>query len=264
MSSTFALIITIPSCPLTSTSIIQSKPVADAESYSLRSISGSPRIRKEGRNIKYVGELTPEGLSQLQTLTKNESISSLTIASGGGEVSVSIDFGVWVFENGLDVIVEKACLSSCANYIFPAGNKKTILPGGLVAWHGSIMQRDFQSESQLRAKLKSAHKAAGKEVTYKELDEAVKVTAALLTELKEKQKTFYERIGVDEYVTRIGNEMYKARGFYFISVADMEKFGIKNISAPADYVHVDLTELNRLIAVPIQCVKLGTTGLTTC
>lgn len=74
--------------------------------------------------------------------------------------------------------------------------------------------------------------------------------------LREKQAAFYHRIGVDEYVTRIGQEEYGAKGFYFLSVEDMKRFGITDVTAPDDYPNTDLTELKRRIKVPLVYVKL--------
>jgi hypothetical protein len=224
--------------------------------YPIKAIAGNPRITVNDANVKYVGELTTEGFSQLRALTSDKQLQSLTIASGGGEVSISIDFGVWVFVNKLDVIVEKACLSSCANYVFPAGRKKIILPGAVVAWHGSILQRNFQTESQLREQIKNSYKRMKKRVSEAEIERDVKQMMSDMAVIKEKQKAFYQKIGVNEYVTRIGNEEYGARGFYFLSVEDMEKFGIMNVTAPQNYPKTDLSELNSLIPVPIVYIKL--------
>lgn len=153
-------------------------------------------------------------------------------------------------------------MSSCANYIFPAGKRKVILPGAVVAWHGSPLQRNLQSESGMRKQLRAADREAQKRVTREELEKAVKEMMVFMADVKEKQKAFYERIGVNEYVTRIGNEKYGARGFYFMSVEDMEKFGIKNVTAPNDYPKVDLTELNKLMPLPVRYIKLRNAGIT--
>ena len=48
--------------------------------------------------------------------------------------------GEWVFDHDIDVIVEELCFSSCANYIFTAGNNKTIEAEAIVGWHGSHHQ----------------------------------------------------------------------------------------------------------------------------
>lgn len=229
--------------------------IAD-EPYPLTAITGVPQLALNDDNVKYVGELTGEGFARLKVLAEGRQITSLTIASGGGEVSLSIDFGNWVFDNQLDVIVERACLSSCANYIFPAGRRKIIRPGAVVAWHGSARQRNFQTERQLRARIREEHRRMNRRVTGEEVRRDAEQMMSYMTVVQEKERAFYERIGVDEYVTRIGNERYGARGFYFLSVEDMERFGIRNVSAPEDYTRTNLRELNSRMPVPIVYVKL--------
>lgn len=126
-------------------------PVAsDIAPPQIKDTEDTPEITVDNENVRYAGQLTPEGLSRLKALTDQKKIKSLTIKSGGGEISIGIDFGDWVFDHQLDVIVEQGCFSSCANYVFPAGRKKTILPGAVVAWHGSALQNSFQTEEGAR------------------------------------------------------------------------------------------------------------------
>jgi hypothetical protein len=215
-----------------------------------------PEISIDGENVRYLGELTAEGLSRLKQLTSNQKITSLTIKSGGGEISTGIDFGNWVFDNKLEVIVEQGCFSSCANYVFPAGRKKTILPGAVVAWHGSALQNSFQSEDKVRKELEKSYKLEKREVSAEEKERDVKSFMTNLRLLKQKQAEFYQKIGVDEYVTRIGQEKYGAKGAYFLSVEDMGKFGITNVTAPTEYPQTDVRELKKRIKAPLVYIKL--------
>jgi hypothetical protein len=61
---------------------------------------------------------------------------------------------------------------------------------------------------------------------------------------------------VDEYVTRIGNEVYGLRGFYYLSVEDMARFGIRDVSAPEDYTRMDLAALEKRSGRRISYLKL--------
>jgi hypothetical protein len=222
----------------------------------IKETDDTPEIILDNENIRYAGQLTPEGLSQLKALTNNKKITSLTIKSGGGEISTGIDFGNWVFDNQLDVIVDQGCFSSCANYVFPAGRKKTILPSAVVAWHGSALQQSFQTEEGARKEMEKSYKREKKQVSKEQEEKDVKSLMAKFMLYKQKQAAFYQKIGVDEYVTRIGQEEYGAKGFYFLSVEDMERFGIKNVTAPADYPKMDLTQLRKRIKVPLVYIKL--------
>lgn len=50
-----------------------------------------------------------------------------------------------------------------------------------------------------------------------------------LAAMRSKQAAFFERIGVNECICRIGNERLGAKGLYSMSKADMERFGVANI-----------------------------------
>lgn len=62
--------------------------------------------------------------------------------SGGGDVDVAIDIAEHLLSNNSDFVVWDYCLSSCANYIFMAGEKKYIPEGSFVGWHGGPIGRD--------------------------------------------------------------------------------------------------------------------------
>jgi hypothetical protein len=228
----------------------------DVDSTQDKQTTDEPEISIEGESVRYMGELTAEGFSRLKELTSNKKITSLTIKSGGGEISTGIDFGNWVFDNHLDVIVTQGCFSSCANYVFPAGRKKTILPGAVVAWHGSALQQSFQTEEGARKELEKYYQREKKQVSQEQEEKDVKSLLANFTLYKQKQADFYQKIGVDEYVTRVGQEKYGAKGFYYLSVEDMSKFGITNVTAPADYPNMDVTQLRKRIKAPLVYIKL--------
>jgi hypothetical protein len=229
---------------------------ANIDSYQKTQTTDNPEITIQGETVRYSGELTIEGLSRLKELTSNKKITSLTIKSGGGEISTGIDFGNWVFDNHLDVIVDQGCFSSCANYVFPAGKKKTILPGAVVAWHGDASQKSFQTEAGARKEIERSYRRKKRQVSAEQEEKDLQSFMAYLAAVKEKQATFYQKIGVNEYVTRIGQEKYGARGFYFLSVEDMSKFGITNVTAPADYPKTDVRELKKRIKDPLVYIKV--------
>jgi hypothetical protein len=62
--------------------------------------------------------------------------------SGGGDVDVAIDIAEHLLSNNSDFVVWDYCLSSCANYVFMAGEKKYIPEGSFVGWHGGPIGRD--------------------------------------------------------------------------------------------------------------------------
>lgn len=219
-------------------------------------LGDSITVTRRDEQIKYVGEMTDAGFAALERLTRGRKIQTLVVDSAGGEIVTSMDFGDWVANRKVDVVVERLCLSSCANYIFPAARTKVIQPGAVVAWHGSARQRDLTVElNQIIDERvdKLGLSAAEKERKREQMRRA---TADYLRGAQLRQDAFFSRIGVDEYVTRIGNEEYHVDGLYYLSVEDMARFGITNVRAPPDYEQTDLRTLTRQTHMPITYLKL--------
>ncbi len=68
----------------------------------------------------------------------------VVIDSAGGSVARAINIADLLSASGFDLIVAKACYSSCANYLFVAANSKFLLEGADIGWHGSTAPRSFE------------------------------------------------------------------------------------------------------------------------
>lgn len=64
-------------------------------------------------------------------------VRRVELNSGGGDVLAALRIASQIRDAGLEVVVDGYCLSSCANYLFTSGSKRT-LRGGLVGFHGNI------------------------------------------------------------------------------------------------------------------------------
>lgn len=201
----------------------------------------------KGNDIFYTGGVSADGYRLLREKMA-EAIKKpvrLVINSGGGPVEDGLDIGNWLYDNGLDILVREKCMSSCANYIFPAAENKEISRGAVVAWHGSIADPTDNSDIEESLKfidrkfpdLSIAEREKMKEQTRTSFAKYAQTQAA-------RQKQFFQKIGVDERVTLLG-PAYGAQDFYFLSVEDMKCFGIMNVQAPADYTKTDLTALRK-------------------
>ena len=50
------------------------------------------------------------------------------------------------------------------------------------------------------------------------------------------EQTFFKEIGVDEKICWIGKiPPYNVRNYYFLSVSDMHRFGVRNVALTKDY-----------------------------
>ena len=217
-------------------------------------------VYRQGGQIRYRGELTTQGMWAVNQLSKVRPIDTLIITSSGGEINTGMDFGDWVQGRGVSVIVEEFCLSSCANYVFPAGSHKTILPGAVVAWHGSARQKDLPDQLARVVDDQVKSLALGGESKARERNRRQRQVSDYLTKSIARQDAFFEKIGVMEYITRVGHEQYGINGFYFLSSDDMGRFGIHNVTMPENYETADYSELQRRIGAPFTHLKLDEHG----
>ena len=105
-----------------------------------------------------------------------------------------------------------ACLSSCANYIFPAGRRKRLGHPRAVGWHGNMAHVLY---------LQASGQANWSEPA---LEEA--------RQLARREAAFYRRIGVDGFVCWFAKiAPYDIDDSYSLRVEDMARFGISGVTA---------------------------------
>ena len=185
----------------------------------------APLITVEGDQLTYRGYLIPDSARLVQAAAGAHTIKTMRIWSHGGEVGGAIDTALWVHRNGIDVIVDGPCLSSCANYIFAAGKQKHIVGQGYVGWHGTIYHRLWMHRRGQRM-----------------LDP---VFLAMAEKTAEKERAFYAEVGVNGYISWFGKlAPYKVWDTYFMSAQDMAYFGLTGLHVRADYEATDLSRIN--------------------
>ncbi len=191
-----------------------------------------------GHSAYYQGPISAQHNREFFQVIADRKIKRLHITSSGGEVDAGVDLGRWVYENQIDVVVEKYCLSSCANYVFTAGRHKTIKPQSVVAWHGNYhhLQQTglWRDDISVRMQRKNESRA-----------QASHNVSAQLKRLVEIEKAFFQHIGVNEYLCWVGKQPpFNAPDYYFMSAKDMAVFGIDNVHHADDYADTDLSHLD--------------------
>lgn len=212
-------------------------------------------------------------LSTYQDIDPDKKPENLIIKSKGGNGLAGILIGNFIYEEGLNVKVNRYCLSSCANYIFPAGNKKILSIDALVIFHGGFDQ------GNLLSKIVSAFKSikegavdfkddkAGKEAAirfressitnayvkhfpsyanckYKSNSEITPEEAAklCLSSMKNIEYDFYERIMINRrlpYEGQVGiyeskYKSYEFMGFYYDQEA-LQALGIHSLKVSRNW-----------------------------
>ena len=193
---------------------------------------GEVVVRTQGASLFYTGPITPEAVARARGLLEaSPQVTEVVIHSEGGDVEAGMDFGEAIHGRGLDVRVEGGlCMSSCANYVFPAGRHKTIEPGSLVLWHGSMLQEGLARDVDFSR----AEEQLGRPLRFLERWQARRAAREFVRSKGRRQDAFYDRIGVDGAITVIGQRQ-GCRCNWTLSIGDMARFGVLDVSAPADY-----------------------------
>jgi len=228
--------------------IISSTPVFAGTT--LDPLAEEATIVVAGTTVIYGGKISDQGAGRFLDAVSGKKVAELIIASSGGEVNAGMKMGEWVFDNHVDVVVERMCISSCANYIFTAGRRKTINANSIVAWHGSLLQPSGMSDEDVRtAVMESYRRLPESEQKKIDLQNMVIRTISQMREYRvsstANQERFFRKIGVDEQICRIGNEKYGAKDAFLLSVEDMARFGVRDVVAPDEYEKIDLTPFRR-------------------
>jgi hypothetical protein len=221
----------------------------------------------DGPELIFQGHFSREGLDALKA--RHAALSPtpqwLVVDSGGGDAMLGMELGEWVAEQGLGVRVRHVCMSACANYVFVAARRRHIEPGAVVAWHGSAVQATFMDpvhmENEFRAMVaEQAQMSAAERAAM--LAELLPQVPTLIAGVRSRQRALFARAGVDECITVIGQITGKAQEFWFLSVADMARFGLRDVQAQADYLRTDVSALQA--RAPVQPLVLDEADLARC
>ena len=173
----------------------------------------------QGNEIHYDGGIRKEANIELFSLYKenHQTTDTVVIKSKGGDVNNGMDLAEFIFENQLNVKVLDYCLSSCANYVFPAGKNKILSNTGIVGFHGGLANIASQiltlPENQQKQVKKYIEKSSQREIQ------------------------FYKKINVNREISSLGQSeyyqnLYGNKGYvgWYYSLDSLIELGVTNIS----------------------------------
>ncbi len=237
------------------------------------------KIEKRGDILLFDGEINGESYAKLLDIVQKEGTPKLIyIRSLGGFTDFGLQMGDYIYDNNVDVRVKDICFSSCGNYIFLAGNKKTIENGALVGWHGSLIQDDILALSEDTTgeeRFRKTVREALEEMTDGEslekmtdggsleeitaggsLEEIIEEEVIRWRRDKEIEGEFFRKINVDQDIVVLGHlprhyesffkpnnseDGFGEYGGWTATLTTMEKFGVSNIEylGDGDYPEVE-------------------------
>ncbi|MDB5857347.1 MAG: hypothetical protein JWQ76_1036 [Ramlibacter sp.] len=161
--------------------------------------------------LVFDGRIDAAAATRFLQLLAEPGVKRVVITSRGGLVGPALDMADAVHAGGLAVEVPTACLSSCANYVFPAGSRKLLGRPDAVGWHGNMAHVLYLQQSG-QASWPPEPMAQARALARREAE-------------------FYRGIGVDGFVAWFGKlAPYGVEDFYFLSAADMARFGIGDVT----------------------------------
>ena len=213
-------------------------PESEIESESYEWAEPPPaEITVEGDTVVIDGYLDHDAFIRFRSeiVGKEEEISSIRINSEFGEVDPAVFIGLWVYDNGVDVVVDELCMSACANYVFTAGQNKIIEDKALVAWFGS----PHELEIEARSLGLSIDEVISRDMSDDERDEMLEEILQQVETGIELERQFLEWTGMNGDPLHYGFigvdydagywPMHLFEGWTF-SIEDMAKLGIENVT----------------------------------
>ena len=183
-------------------------------------------VQRTADALVFEGRIDAISAARFLQLLAVPGVRRVVITSPGGLVDAALDMAEAIHARGLALEVPTACLSSCANYVFPAARRKLLGRPGAVGWHGNM-----------------AH------VLYLQDSGQASWPPPVLAQaraLARREAGFYRRIGVDGFVAWFGKlAPYAVDEFYTLAPADMARFGIADVTLATATPDTDV----RLLAV---------------
>jgi len=181
----------------------------------------------ENGELVYTGELVDDANKRLFALYDSLAAKPtvLRIKTRGGVVDRGLDLAYWVHANKLDVKVPDYCLSSCANYVFPAGRRKIVGNGAVIGFHGGISSEHFALDdaSQAMVDAMTKEQQAGFWASFRS-DQQPSL---------EREQAFFKMIGVRQDLTTHGQlpqfENHVKGVVWTYSEAGFRYFGVTGI-----------------------------------
>ena len=187
---------------------------------------------------------------------KEDEITTVRINSDFGLTVQAILIGFWIYDKGVDVIVDEVCTSVCANYIFTAGKNKIIEDFAIVGWHDSPQRQVYEArslgitaEELIRRGVSEDPSETGAPISERELERLIDASVQYFETEIEQERQFLDWIGLQEDALVYGFRdvdfgaeflpLHLFEGWTF-SIEDMAKLGIENVTYNSDYEYPSL------------------------
>jgi hypothetical protein len=135
-------------------------------------------------------------------------ITRIQVSTFGGDVEAALVIADYLHDHKIDLEVEGVCVSSCANYWFPAAHRKIVPVSAYVGFHGDVTSSIPYWHNPSAEAIKFAQKTS------------------------EKEQAFYKRIGFDPRVFQFSIDFIQTNevSIWAISPKEATCAGVKNLN----------------------------------
>lgn len=183
--------------------------------------------------LEYIGPINQQANQQLIALYDSlaDKPAVLSIRSPGGEVNAGMDLGGWVRARKLNVRVMEFCLSSCANYVFPAGIEKIVSNFAMIGYHGGPGRLEKLTLDEGAQKIYDALSAEEQKAFMADLENITRQGG-------QREAQYFQQLGVRADISSLGqDDRYdqfvkanpNAAGWTY-SLEDFALLGVRDIS----------------------------------
>ena len=88
-----------------------------------------------GESVIIIGRISPETAKAFLKLASKNTLRSVIVDSGGGDLASALLIANKMRELQLDIYVNGRCFSACVNFLLSAGKKKYVLSNSLIGIH---------------------------------------------------------------------------------------------------------------------------------
>ena len=215
-------------------------------------------IAVEGDTVAIDGYLNHNAFIRFRAAIhgKEDEITTIRINSDFGLTVQAILIGFWIYDKGVDVIVDEVCISACANYIFTAGKNKIIEDFAIVGWRDSPQRQVYEVrslgtsvEELIRRDVSEDPHGTRAPISELERERLIRASVQYFeTEIEQEGKVL-DWIGLQEDALVYGLRdvdfdaeflpLHLFDGWTF-SIEDMAKLGIENVTYNSDYEYPSL------------------------
>jgi hypothetical protein len=108
--------------------------------------SYASKLDRYSKTLIFNGPINEAAYRQIRMFLEKGG-NTIIINSQGGDVKFGQQIGMKMAGKNITLIVDKYCLSSCANYLFLGAKKKFLKPNSILGFHGGVGTKIIESKT---------------------------------------------------------------------------------------------------------------------